>query len=147
MRICRSIVNLQELTPKSRRYVECSELIKITQKLLQPYQSVLSVTSPDGLTTARKMVQEASLADQIETQGYYLREALTTLDFSAKSNNNKDHGFNGPKSRLIGGSGQSTASACSSLAASKVDQKSLNSANSQFIIFLEAQQLVGLSQP
>lgn len=63
VRICRSIVNLQELTPKSRRHVECSELIRITEKLLLPYQSVLSVRSPDGLSEARKMVQEASLAD------------------------------------------------------------------------------------
>ena len=32
----------------------------------------------------RKMVEEASLADQIETQGYHLRQPVTTIDFSRK---------------------------------------------------------------
>ena len=38
----------------------------------------------------KKMIQEASLAEQIETQGYHLREAQTTFDFTKKLSNNSD---------------------------------------------------------
>ena len=38
---------------------------------------------PNGESqVVRKMVEEASLADQIETQGYHLRLPVTTIDFS-----------------------------------------------------------------
>ena len=37
VRICRSIATLQELTPRSRQYVGCTELITIIENLSRPY--------------------------------------------------------------------------------------------------------------
>ena len=42
VRICRSIASLQELTPRSRQYIGCTQLIQIIERLSKPYQSVLS---------------------------------------------------------------------------------------------------------
>ena len=36
-RICRSIVKLQELTPRSKQYLACTEMIKILERLEEPY--------------------------------------------------------------------------------------------------------------
>ena len=36
-RICRSIVKLQELTPRSKHYLQCTEMIKIIERLEAPY--------------------------------------------------------------------------------------------------------------
>jgi hypothetical protein len=82
------------------------------------------------------MVQEASLAEQIETKGYHLREAQTTLDFSKKQNAVVGQGNNGQK--LIKSSGTNEPAHC------HPEGKS-NPANSQYILFVEAQ-LDGLSR-
>lgn len=47
----------------------------------------------------KKMIQEASLAEQIETQGYHLREAQTTFDFTKKLSNNSDEATSRASSR------------------------------------------------
>ena len=53
-----------------------------------PYQSILTSQqikgNPPGV---RKMIQEAPLSEKIETLGYHLKEAQTTIDFTNKSTN------------------------------------------------------------
>ena len=75
VRLCRSIATLHELTPRSRQYTQCTELARICNQLSAPYQSVVTL-KPDqvGGIPTKKMIQEASLSEQIETQGYHLRE-------------------------------------------------------------------------
>ena len=84
------------------------------------------------------MIQEASLAEQIETQGYHLREPQTTLDFSKKRNNKEVGNRSNNTHKLISNSGINES------ALSQPEGKS-NPANSQYILFVEAQ-LEGLSR-
>ena len=37
VRLCRSIVKLQELTPRSKQYLACTEMIRIFERLGTPY--------------------------------------------------------------------------------------------------------------
>ena len=91
----------------------------------------------------KKMIQEESLAEQIETQGYHLREANTTLDFTQKAaqvfrENTLEASLD--KNRLLtvqsGRSGSKTGRSASGP----------NPANGQYILFLE-EKLDALSQP
>jgi hypothetical protein len=78
-------------------------LIKIVDQLCKPYQSVLTGVkfvnedadnqdidnqpNQGSQVVIKKRVDEASLADQIETNGYHLRKPITNFDFSKKSKN------------------------------------------------------------
>ena len=77
-------------------------MIKIIERLEAPYKSIVTVVKPaaggdaqsqdNGQQMVRKMVQEASLADQIETQGYHLRLPVTTIDFSKQQSSKTSRG-------------------------------------------------------
>jgi len=157
-RLCRSIVKLQELTPRSKQYLRCTQMIKILERLEAPYQSMVTVVKPGlngGNQVMRKMVEEASLADQIETQGYHLRPFVTTIDFSKKKTNIGDdaddssvaprhevsNNEQSEEHKLIAQEEWSLGLSCSGLSS----KAGANPANSQYILFLQ-ESAAGLPQ-
>jgi len=59
-------------------------MIQIMEQLCSPYQSVATGLN-SSTNFVRKMVIEASLADQIETYGYHIREPVSTIDFTKRA--------------------------------------------------------------